>query len=67
VADYLFQVIITYNDNSTVGITVDVVEQEHMLLARDKAIAVVTENQSKYERPELTITSIAAVEAQRVQ
>lgn len=57
---------ITYSDNSTVGLTVDVTEKEHMLLARDDALAVVTGNQEKYARPDLTITSVAAIEAQRV-
>ena len=66
VSNYLFQVTITYSDNSTVGLTVDVTDKEHALLARDEAVAVVEGNLSKYERPDLTITSVAAVEATRV-
>lgn len=64
--DYLFQVSIQYSDASIVVISVDVIEQEAMLLARDKAIALVEENQSKYARPGLTIMSVSATEASRV-
>ncbi len=61
--DYLFQVQITYSDGSLVTTTIDVIDKEHVLLARDAADAGLV--RSKYAREGLTITSVAFVEAIR--